>query len=349
LFPDCGEFVRNRSLYHESHGDTWQIEALCNIAAAEILMPAAALADIDVYAATIDDLMKVRLTFGVSAEALLIRLAELAATKCLMFCASAPTIDARYKIDYAIPSALWDDADPTGLAVPRDSAVAECTAIGFTARRTEMWPGLPKIDIECVGLPPYPGTTVPRVVGLALPGGRHAATRQRMTYVTGDATRPRGNEPVILAHVVNDATPNWGGGGFAMALRRRWPAVQEQYRAWAAQNNNLSLGNVHFARADEHTVVASIIAQHGYGESKRPRIRYGALRSGLATVAEFAQKASGAVHMPRIGTGQARGLWDIVLEIIQETIVARGVPTTVYTPPNAAANLDPQRRLSLFS
>ena len=39
LFPDCAAKVRNREL-HGGGKDDWQLEALCNIAAAEILMPA---------------------------------------------------------------------------------------------------------------------------------------------------------------------------------------------------------------------------------------------------------------------------------------------------------------------
>jgi hypothetical protein len=38
LFPDCGAKVRNRGR-HGGGTDDWQLEALCNIAAAEILMP----------------------------------------------------------------------------------------------------------------------------------------------------------------------------------------------------------------------------------------------------------------------------------------------------------------------
>ena len=38
LFPDCGERIRNRARTSAAKDD-WQLEALCNIAAAEILMP----------------------------------------------------------------------------------------------------------------------------------------------------------------------------------------------------------------------------------------------------------------------------------------------------------------------
>src|SRR5882762_2310088 len=39
LFRDCAERVRNRATHQEMTADDWQLESLCNIGAAEILMP----------------------------------------------------------------------------------------------------------------------------------------------------------------------------------------------------------------------------------------------------------------------------------------------------------------------
>ena len=39
LFPDCSDQVRNRLHHQESVGESWQLESLCNVAAAEFLMP----------------------------------------------------------------------------------------------------------------------------------------------------------------------------------------------------------------------------------------------------------------------------------------------------------------------
>lgn len=350
LFPDCSEVVRNRALYHEAAGDSWQLEALCNIAAAEILMPAASLADVEVTDATVDELMEVRTKFGVSAEALLIRLTELTDTECYMFCASSRSVGGRYRIDYGIPSMTWDRGDATGALLPLESRVTECSAIGYTARSQEYWQTFGSVHVECVAIPPYPGTRVPRVVGLALPEGRHATSGKLLTYVTGDATQPRGGDSAILVHVVNDATPNWGGRGFAIAVRRRWPHVQSEFAEWAREPRNLALGNVHFSQADERIAVASIIAQKGYGESKRPRVRYAALRQGLLKVAAEAARTGLAVHMPRIGTGQGRGTWDVVVDMIKETVCSRRVPVAVYTLPGTTGLVrEPQTSLSFFT
>ncbi len=39
LFPDCGHMIRNRGAHTASRTDDWQLETLCNIAAAEFLLP----------------------------------------------------------------------------------------------------------------------------------------------------------------------------------------------------------------------------------------------------------------------------------------------------------------------
>ncbi len=47
LFPDCAEIIRHRVKHSGATRDEWQLEMLCNIAAAEILMPIGALREED--------------------------------------------------------------------------------------------------------------------------------------------------------------------------------------------------------------------------------------------------------------------------------------------------------------
>ena len=78
-----------------------------------------------------------------------------------------------------------------------------------------------------------------------------------------------------------------------------------------------------------------MIAQQGYGGSTSPRIRYSALDSALEQLAAIALEKGASVHMPRIGTGQARGSWELIQELIDERLVRRGIPVTVYTLPES--------------
>src|SRR5207244_431046 len=106
----------------------------------------------------------------------------------------------------------------------------------------------------------------------------------------------------IIAHVVNDATPNWGGGGFASALRRRFESAQTAFREWVGEDGErLRLGAVHFSQVAPTIRVATLVAQKGYGPSARPRIRYSALRESLDALGRYAASSAATVHLPRLG------------------------------------------------
>jgi O-acetyl-ADP-ribose deacetylase (regulator of RNase III) len=190
-----------------------------------------------------------------------------------------------------------------------------------------------------VGIPPYPGSRHPRVVGVLRPldkTGKQGSEAPLLKFVRGDALKPRGSGPRIVVHIVNDKTPNWGGGGFAEAIKRRWPDVQTDFRKLIAENRDLlALGNVRIFRLPDGMFVASVVAQKGYGESVRPRIRYSALRKGLEAVASAAIQERATVHMPRIGAGQGRGSWSVIEDIVQTVLGDKGVPVTVYDLPGA--------------
>ena len=343
LFPDCSEFVRNRVAYHELTPDGWQLESLCNLAAAEFLMPAGTLPDHIVNEAGIDELAAWRDKYDVSMEALLLRLTKLSTEPCATFCASAQTsrldvVPRALRIDYAVSSSTWALKASRGLQLPGSSVVGECDSVGFTGERDEIWPYFGDVGVACIAVPPYPGSIRPRVVGLVRPrDGKSARTSSSLFQVVrGDAMRPRGTGVKIVVQVVNDATPNWGGRGFASALRRRFPEAQETFRGWATANrSNLALGRTHVATVAPDVFVASLVAQKGYGASLRPRIRYSALRQCLSEVADRAINARATVHMPRIGAGQARGAWDLIEGLIRELLCSRGIVVTVYDLPGS--------------
>jgi hypothetical protein len=55
----------------------------------------------------------------------------------------------------------------------------------------------------------------------------------------------------------------------------------------------------------------------------------------LEKVSKFALELNASVHMPKIGSGQSRGRWEIVSEIIDEVLCQNGVAVTVYELPGA--------------
>ncbi len=337
LFPDCAESVRNRAPIAYMRTDGWQLELLCNIAAAEFLMPLG-YTNLEQERVDIDNLLKLRLAFDVSTEAILLRIAKLTSLPCAVFAAAriaGTSDDHGFRIDYSVPSRSWDLKIPSNLSVRSGTILGDCTAIGFTAKGSERWRSdFPVFDVQCVGIPPFPGDRFPRVAGVLTTENALQPKVLQITYLVGDARKPGGTGKRIIAHIVNDATPNWGGG-FALEVAKEWQFVQDDFRAWVEQDrSNLSLGNVHLARVDDDVSIVHMVAQHGYGRSRGRRIRYAALKDALERLREIAYEQSATVHMPRIGTGQAGGHWELVRELIDEGLVRKGIPVSVYTLPD---------------
>lgn len=338
LFPGYPERVWYRRREDEAvREDEWQVEVLCNLAAAEILMPIEGLDKISEHHLAIDNVLRLREVYEVSTEAILIRLARVADFPCAIFAASrspASTHANEYRVDYWIASRLWELRLGRHPIVPTDSVVTDCTAIGYTSKGDETWKGV-QLHVECVAIPPYPKDRYPRVVGTlkrTVPESPHSPCLRK---VLGDAREPRGDGPHMIAHVVNDATENWGGNGFAVALKRRWDATQADFRQWVEEDRDrLNLGNVRFYKVGDDLFVASMIAQEGYGPSSTPRIRYAHLRDCLTEVANYAREIEASVHLPRIGCGHGGGNWRIVEDILRETLCRINLNVTVYDLPD---------------
>jgi O-acetyl-ADP-ribose deacetylase (regulator of RNase III) len=338
LFPDCADLVRNRIRHSGATRDEWQLEMLCNIAAAEILMPVGTLRAEDLKP-EVDRLLELRQRYAVSSEAVLLRILRLTSANCMGFVArrEPDSSTGHYRIDYAIGSPSWQLPVKAGLSLPQKSVVSQCTAIGFTAKATEKWFGSHQDSrLEAVGIPPYPGRTYPRVVGIVRPAEQVETAEQTITYLKGDATNPRGTGPRIVAHIVSNRGLIWGAG-FGRAVRKKWPKVQDEFAKWAVgHHDDFHLGNIRLSRVDDSLYIAHLVAQHGVGPSKTPRVRYGAVETCLQKLADFALAHNATVHMPRIGTGEAGGTWEIIGEIVEDTLCQKQVDVTVYDLPSAA-------------
>lgn len=339
LFTDCNEYVRQRQAKTSLRDDEWQLEMLCNIGAAEILMPIGSFQDLRKESLDIDTLTRLQEGYNVSTEALLLRVAKLTNSSCFVFFSSrrkrSDSVD-RYVIDYTVFSRGLSGRIPTGTLIPKGSQVEYCTAIGFTAKGEETWSRtIGKIHVECVGLPPYPGHRFPRVVGIGIPHTSKLVKLKKIEYVIGDATEPRGEGNKIIAFIINDKGQSWGAG-FARAVQKKWPFVLEEFQYWLKHKRaEFALGNVHTSMVEGDLTVFKMISQHGYGDSPTPRIRYGDLEICLRKLADEAIRQNASVHMPRIGSGQAGGSWWVIEELIDDILVKRGVSVTVYDLPKS--------------
>src|SRR5262245_26359810 len=132
-------------------------------------------------------------------------------------------------------------------------------------------------------------------------------------YLRGDATSPQAKGNKVIAHICNDLG-GWGKG-FVLAVSRRWPEPERDYRKWHSERsrNDFGLGAVQFVQVEPYIWVANMIGQRGMKTgSKGPPIRYDAVDESLSTLADFASKQSASVHMPRIGCGLAGGRWELI-------------------------------------
>jgi O-acetyl-ADP-ribose deacetylase (regulator of RNase III) len=153
-------------------------------------------------------------------------------------------------------------------------------------------------------------------------------------YTTGDAARPVGTGPKIIAHICNDQG-GWGRG-FVLALSRWDDGPERAYRRWFSQQGlkDFYLGAVEYVPygpKDDETYVANMIAQRGIRSPGQDRaVDYLALDCALQQVGARASHLNASVHMPRIGCGLGGGTWDEIEPIIQATLVTRGIDVTVY-------------------
>jgi hypothetical protein len=343
FFPDVSKAARYRSKPSTGPSDAWQLELLCNIAAGALLMPTGSVPELHELELELERLIPLKDEFGVSTEALLRRAIKLTVRPATMFAMSRTNPQeaaSDFRLDYAVDSRAWSLDLPRGTARPSSSVLAECTAVGFTAKAQEDWTGSgQRVQVQAIGAPPFPGHRFPRVLGLLTPiRSARAVHEGEYTVLHGDATDPRGSGPRVIAHLVNDKTPNWGGA-FATALKEAFPLAQEEFRRDIRLHPEaLALGSVSFCEVGENLSVATMVAQHGYGSSTKPRIRYAALKECLSRVAAFAEDARASVHAPRIGAGQAGGHWPIVKELLDESLIRRGIDVTVYVPPGQVVN-----------
>ncbi len=333
LFPDFSERVRQRTsggaVAEWTKGDDWQLELLCNIAAAEILMPSQTLRDLGIEYIDISHLMAVRSRLAVSSEALLRRVVAMASTPVTMFAArrveegAQTQLSLDYTVDAPVGAALRNPR------IPADSSLWDCTAIGHTVSERERWEDT-DVQIEAVGVSPYPGQRYPRIAGLLVDPVHEPERTPTFREVAGNVfPLPEHGKQMVL-HLVTNGARSWSGP-FAGQLASELPAAARQFESWArTQELPLPLGHAQLLDSLTGPAVCCLIAQEGYGPSAVPRIRYPELAAALDRAGQYAVETGSSVHAPPLGTGQAQGHWPIIRDQIDRSIARRGVEVTIH-------------------
>lgn len=332
LFPDWKQEIRHRN-GNEQKTDAWQLEMLCNLAAAEMVLPMGSLSP-EAETQSIEDLMVKRRQFDVSAEAYLIRTVNISPQPIGLFVASVKRIkpEVQYFIDYYIGSSASPDIKNPKPPIPSSSVVYNCNAIGHTDKANEDWLAGDSVLTECVGLSPYPATVYPRVAGLVkfnLNQPDYIGIKRKH----GNVLSVKGSGKILICQLVNDKATRWGGG-IAKDAADKFPAAEVDFRKKILKiSHEDRLGEVIFTEVSEQITIASLIGQHGFGPSSVARIRYSALQKCFNAVACEARRIGASIHMPKIGTGAAGGDWQTIEEIIDESIIRSGLSVTLYELP----------------
>jgi O-acetyl-ADP-ribose deacetylase (regulator of RNase III) len=152
-----------------------------------------------------------------------------------------------------------------------------------------------------------------------------------LRIIKGDATSPQATGPKIIAHICNDVG-SWGRG-FVLAVSRRWPEAELDYREWHRHRaeNDFALGAVRMVPVEPDIWVANMVGQRGIMRGiAGPPIRYPAVEKCLNALGDHALNHDASVHMPRIGCGLAGGRWEKIEPIIVTALCQRHVPVATY-------------------
>lgn len=181
LFDDCFEIVRHRKSSRNTFDPEFELEQLCQIGAAEFLMPREDfLNDLEKFKFSLRSVSSLTTRYDASREAVCRRMLDLGnRTAALVFLSNrlkpielrdAPDSEPKMRILYSVPTANFSTYLPEHKSVPDDSCIYRATVVDAVAEGEEEWnlPGFGKYFVEAMALPipPDSDSTTPSVVAL---------------------------------------------------------------------------------------------------------------------------------------------------------------------------------------
>ena len=121
------------------------------------------------------------------------------------------------------------------------------------------------------------------------------------------------------------------GSGVARAVRDTYPGAYEDYRKHF-ESTGLQLGAVYPYMVNPSLIIWNAITQGNYGYGVR-QVSYDAIQTCFQYVEDFLQGTDNAIpqeiHIPMIGAARGGGNWEIIREIIEQTM---DYPVTLWLP-----------------
>jgi len=175
LFPDGYEMVRNRFRSREKFDPDRELEFLCDVAAAEILLPEEEFtSDVKRYGFGLGAVAALRERYQASREAVIRRMvqldrgrsaavfleerlkpSEVATRRQLPLIGEVVEPTPKLRIAYAVPSPAFTVFLPEHKSIPDDSCVYPAIEDGGIEKAREAWaiPGLPECEVEAMLMP----------------------------------------------------------------------------------------------------------------------------------------------------------------------------------------------------
>lgn len=348
LLSDCKESVRNRE---EDPTENRELEQVCNIGASEIQLPYAVFSSDanELENVDLESLIRLSTKYKASLESLFIRFVEVIDLPCAIMICRFNQNDS-LTVEYSKASRLFKPQIPKNISIPKNSNAYECTAPGWTSRETVKWDFLrnDECEIYSIGLTPMRGDDKARVGIVIVPSKQLEKLHERKIKLEyGDATKPRGNGVKIIAQVVN--TSGGLGLGFGKSLAKNFPEVKSELKKWMENKVEFQLGNTNCFQVRSDIYIFQLLAQKGlFAKEHEIPLKYSHLRKCLSDLAHKAIELNASVHMPMIGAGQAKGDWNIILGIIHDEIISKGLNVNIYMLPGKVPNIKLKSSLTLF-
>ena len=120
------------------------------------------------------------------------------------------------------------------------------------------------------------------------------------------------------------------GSGVALAVKNKYPEAYKAYRR-EYDDHGLVLGNVYEFRATPTLIIWNAITQEGFGQPTR-NCSYDAIENCFRLINQsitgsWHSNVPEELHIPQIGAGLGGGNWEIIREIIEQTVT---VPTILW-------------------
>jgi O-acetyl-ADP-ribose deacetylase (regulator of RNase III) len=131
-------------------------------------------------------------------------------------------------------------------------------------------------------------------------------------YIKGDITE---TELEYIAHGCN--AQNVMGSGVAKALFTKWPEVKSYYHNYC-NRVYVELGDVNNVGLHDKTIF-NCFTQEFYGYDNKRYVNYAAIVKCFSAILDYTSSED-KLAIPKIGCGLANGDWNIVEQLINDTV-----------------------------